>query len=104
MFIDLDGFKQVNDLYGHDAGDRLLIELAAACAHLRSSDLVARLGGDEFLVLLEEVHERPPVEIVVRQASGRDGAALRAAGGGQASVTASIGISIFPDMRRREPR
>src|SRR5258706_7894399 len=68
VFIDLDGFKQVNDALGHDAGDRMLIDLAARLRdNLRASDLIARLGGDEFLVVLEEVTEIGPVEIVAKK-------------------------------------
>jgi diguanylate cyclase (GGDEF)-like protein/PAS domain S-box-containing protein len=53
IFFDLDGFKPVNDRYGHEAGDRLLIELTTALdAHLRTGDVFGRMGGDEFALLL----------------------------------------------------
>jgi two-component system CheB/CheR fusion protein len=97
VFLDLDGFKEINDLYGHDSGDALLIELAGRLRdNLRSSDLIARLGGDEFLVVLEEVHEPAPVEIVANKLLVET-VRPYALPGAQASVTASIGISIFPD-------
>jgi len=97
VFIDLDGFKQINDLHGHDAGDALLVELAGRLrANLRASDLVARLGGDEFLVVVEEIQEAAPIETVTRKLLGE---VVRpyALPGGEARVTASIGISVFPD-------
>jgi diguanylate cyclase (GGDEF)-like protein len=97
VFVDLDGFKLINDLRGHDAGDALLIELAGRLrANLRASDLVARLGGDEFVVAVEEVQEVGPIETVAKKLLAELVRPYSLAGG-DAKVTASIGISIFPD-------
>jgi len=97
VFLDLDGFKEINDAYGHDAGDALLIELAGRLRdNLRASDFIARLGGDEFLVVLEEVQDQEPVEIVAKKLLVETVRPYTLPGA-RASVTASIGISIFPD-------
>ena len=59
LFIDLDDFKQVNDTFGHKAGDLVLQAVGQTLKHLmRGTDLVARLGGDEFAVILDEVDEK----------------------------------------------
>ena len=98
VFIDLDGFKQINDLHGHDAGDQLLVEIAARLRkHLRASDLVARLGGDEFLVVLEDIQDLLPVEIVGRKLLAEVTHPYSTAAGAELRVTASIGISVLPD-------
>lgn len=97
VFLDLDGFKQINDAYGHDTGDALLVELAGRLRdNLRASDLIARLGGDEFLVVLEEVQDPEPVEVVAKKLLAET-ARPYTLPGAQAIVTASIGISLFPD-------
>ncbi|RJG02895.1 EAL and GGDEF domain-containing protein [Noviherbaspirillum sedimenti] len=68
MFIDLDRFKEVNDLMGHDAGDQLLVEAAKRLSQcVRSSDTVARLGGDEFTVILTELTDLAHVEDVAEK-------------------------------------
>jgi diguanylate cyclase (GGDEF)-like protein len=97
VFIDLDGFKEVNDRHGHDAGDALLVQLAGRLrANLRASDLVGRLGGDEFVVLVEEVQDSAPIETVTKKLLAE---VVRPYGlaTGEVVVTASIGISVFPD-------
>ena len=67
LFVDVDGFKQVNDVYGHLVGDRVLCEVARRLGRLRARDCVARFGGDEFLVLLERIGGRDEIDSVVRR-------------------------------------
>lgn len=93
LFVDLDDFKQVNDSWGHDAGDRVLIEVGrrlAAC--VRSGDTVARLGGDEFTVLLEHAHAPRDVLTVVRRLEDRLRETIDVDGRGT-EITASIGVA-----------
>jgi len=97
LFLDLDGFKQINDAHGHDIGDRLLIEVAnrmRAC--LRKSDLVGRLGGDEFVILLEEISDRNHVEAAADKLLAELGRPHALVAGEELRVSASIGVSVFP--------
>jgi diguanylate cyclase (GGDEF)-like protein len=95
-FVDLDGFKQINDTLGHEAGDELLTEVATRLKGcLRDSDAVARLGGDEFVVLLSELVEEKYAATVAEKivtAIARPFTLL----GQEFRVTASIGISTYP--------
>jgi diguanylate cyclase (GGDEF)-like protein/PAS domain S-box-containing protein len=94
LFLDLDRFKLVNDSLGHEAGDRLLVEIAERLQHaVRPSDLVARLGGDEFTVLLDEMHEMSDAARVADRilAALRDPIQL---GGRELVVTSSVGIAV----------
>lgn len=97
LFLDLDGFKQVNDTLGHSAGDQLLQEFAERLKNqVRESDIVARISGDEFLALLPSITRKQDAFIVankIKAAVNRPFEALN----GTLSVTVSIGISIFPD-------
>jgi diguanylate cyclase (GGDEF)-like protein/PAS domain S-box-containing protein len=96
MFLDLDRFKQINDRYGHDAGDLLLKEVAMRLRHcVRGSDTVARLAGDEFVVLLPEAE----TESSAREVGEKILAAMTQPvhlGPASPVVTTSIGIARFP--------
>ncbi|WP_018167962.1 GGDEF domain-containing protein [Thioalkalivibrio sp. ALMg9] len=96
LFMDLDGFKEINDSFGHEAGDRLLSEVAERLTHcIREEDTVSRLGGDEFTVLVTGVKQLKDVERVARTITRE---LARAIDIGQTSVhiSASIGISFYP--------
>ena len=97
LFGDLDGFKEVNDVYGHDTGDRILQLAGQRIAHaLRANDFVGRIGGDEFAVLLYGVHDQREVETIVHkiETSFRD---PFHEGEQSISVGITLGASHFPD-------
>jgi diguanylate cyclase (GGDEF)-like protein len=96
LFIDLDRFKVINDSLGHEAGDRLLVEVANRLrGALRASDIVARLGGDEFVVILEQTAEPHDVERIAAHLLTVLGQPMQL-GGHECHTTASIGIAMYP--------
>ncbi|MDR3580217.1 MAG: ABC transporter substrate-binding protein [Oryzomonas sp.] len=96
MFVDLDGFKGINDTYGHDSGDLLLQETAQRLAGcIRDSDTVARMGGDEFAVMLLDVGTPGHIHQVADKMLALLSAPFLLKGA-ECHVGASIGISVFP--------
>lgn len=97
VFIDIDHFKNVNDLHGHRAGDRLLVRIAEILrSSVRLSDTVARLGGDEFALILTQVNQPDDICRIAQQVV-QSVAQLTFEDGSNAGIGASIGISLFPD-------
>jgi diguanylate cyclase (GGDEF)-like protein/PAS domain S-box-containing protein len=97
LFLDLDGFKHINDSLGHPIGDRLLQSIAKHLVDsVRSSDTVSRQGGDEFVVLLSEVDHSEGVAITVKRLL-QVGAKPHSIDKHDLHVTACIGVSIYPD-------
>jgi diguanylate cyclase (GGDEF)-like protein len=93
LYIDLDGFKAINDALGHAAGDELLKAVAERLtASLRASDTVARLGGDEFAVLTDPVSSVDDIVIVADRIVATIGEAFPLSSG-VASIGASVGIA-----------
>jgi diguanylate cyclase (GGDEF)-like protein len=97
LYIDLDGFKQVNDTLGHDRGDELLREVGRRLTDtLRRSDGVCRLGGDEFAVVVDEA-QAPQVETIAGKLVEVLRAPYRLGDRGTPVVSASIGACLYPD-------
>ncbi|MRR50573.1 MAG: diguanylate cyclase [Rhodocyclaceae bacterium] len=97
MFIDLDRFKPVNDLYGHEAGDELLRQVAERLGrNVRQSDTLARFGGDEFVLVLNNVVSRESAAAVAAKLIAGLSEAF-SIGGIDIEVGASIGIALYPD-------
>lgn len=96
MFCDLDGFKAVNDAYGHQLGDRLLVHVSQRIgALLRPQDTLARLGGDEFVIVL--LIDEPDDAVVVAERIIAAVAEPFVVDAADLQVTASLGIALYPD-------
>jgi diguanylate cyclase (GGDEF)-like protein/PAS domain S-box-containing protein len=97
LFLDLDGFKHINDSLGHSIGDKLLQSIAKRLVTcIRGSDTVSRQGGDEFVVLLSEVDHPEDTGIALRRLS-KAVSEVHSVDGHDLHITTSIGASIYPD-------
>jgi len=95
IFLDLDGFKKINDEHGHKAGDEVLVETAKRLlSAVRDSDTVARLGGDEFTVLLRGVHNKEEAVIVAERILAAMRQPMRLSIGVDVHPTPSLGIAL----------
>ena len=97
VYMDLDQFKPINDLYGHETGDCLLQAVARRLSDtVRQSDTVSRIGGDEFIICLEQINGKQDAIAATRKIVESLEAPFQILGR-QLAVSASIGIAIYPD-------
>ncbi|MES9813157.1 MAG: PAS domain S-box protein [Candidatus Thiodiazotropha sp.] len=97
-YLDLDGFKAVNDKFGHEAGDELLRETAQRLALcVRNGDTVARLGGDEFQILLADLKDQQESQLILKRILEMVTKPYTVAEHVLTTVTASIGVTLFPN-------
>jgi diguanylate cyclase (GGDEF)-like protein len=108
MLLDLDGFKQVNDRYGHDVGDRILVEFARLVrGAIRREDTSARVGGDEFIVLLDDMPDEGKAVLVAERILAALAANPVTAAGDEITIRSSIGLATArpddtaEDLKRR---
>lgn len=98
LFLDSDRFKDINDSFGHAAGDAVLVAVADRVrAQLREEDLVARLGGDEFAVLLTPLHKTEDAERIADKILASMDTPITLPGDSSVVTSLSIGIAVYPD-------
>ena len=99
VYLDLDGFKAVNDQQGHEAGDRLLVELAARLRQvLREGDTLARLGGDEFVAVLLDLPDVSTCHALLQRMLREIAQPFQLGEGQSVQVSGSLGVSYFPQQ------
>lgn len=98
LFLDLDGFKAVNDRLGHHAGDELLRQVSARLrGRIRQNDTLARLGGDEFVIIMEGIAHQREAERLAAALIERVSTPFELSDGNRAEIGASIGIAFCPE-------
>jgi diguanylate cyclase (GGDEF)-like protein/PAS domain S-box-containing protein len=98
LFIDLDGFKKINDSYGHEAGDEVLTTIACRMNEIvRESDIVARLGGDEFVIVASELKNNMEIVPMLHRLLS-DLSSIILYEKNEMNVSASIGVSFYPQI------
>lgn len=103
VYIDLDGFKTINDTQGHDAGDQLLMTLAGRMRKvMRDCDTLARLGGDEFVAVLGDLPDADSCRPLVRRLLATVAEPVEV-GGHSLQVSGSIGVTLYPQREEVEP-
>lgn len=97
IFIDLDGFKTINDKYGHEAGDALLRQVSNNYSQVvRKTDTVARIGGDEFVVIISDINKKTSLIAKIEDLLDTT-RTIDSCDGNQYQISASIGIALFPE-------
>ncbi|MET0065782.1 MAG: EAL domain-containing protein [Candidatus Thiodiazotropha sp.] len=95
-YLDLDGFKPINDLHGHEIGDQVLVETAQRLmATVRGGDTVSRIGGDEFVLILTELENLTAIEVILKRILNNTAVPIQVHGH-EVSVSASIGFTVYP--------
>jgi diguanylate cyclase (GGDEF)-like protein len=98
IFIDTDRFKEINDRFGHRAGDALLVELSKRLREsMRDTDFVARLGGDEFVIVISPLRESVEVARLTDRIRHNLSRRVQLPGGELALISVTMGVAIFPD-------
>lgn len=97
LFIDLDGFKDINDAFGHEVGDKVLIEVGDRLLHcIRKSDTVARMGGDEFTIIFRCIEDTKSLDNLVKKIHIKLNEFMQI-DSIKCQVNSSIGVAIYPD-------